>query len=220
MENFDEGKEQRFHRRNLPHWQPKNAIFFITARLAGSLPRNKVEELKALREVELGKLEQIKEAPSELQKRVIIIEEFYDGKFNDLLDFNHTGPHWFKEIRIANIWINALMHFDQERYEVICSTVMSNHVHFVFHKLDRSLSKIMKSLKGFSAREANKALERTGQSFWQSESYDRVIRDDLELKRTINYVLNNPVKAGLVNNWWEWPYNYVHEDYREYVYED
>ena len=55
-------------------------------------------------------------------------------------------------------------------------------------------------------------LKREG-AFWQSESYDHVVRNDVELKRIIAYVLNNPVKAGLVENWQDWPYSYVNEAY-------
>ncbi len=41
------------------------------------------------------------------------------------------------------------------------------------------------------------------------ESYDHVIRTADELERTIQYVLNNPVKAGLVASWEEWPWSYI-----------
>ena len=68
-------------------------------------------------------------------------------------------------------------------------------------------SEIMHSLKRYTARQANLILEREGQ-FWQHENYDHVIRDDGELDRIINYVIENPVKAGLVQHWrdWEWTY--------------
>jgi len=65
----------------------------------------------------------------------------------------------------------------------------------------------MKSLKGYTAREANKVLNRTG-AFWEEESYDHEIKDGEEFGRVVRYVLNNPVKAGLVNHWSEWPWNY------------
>ena len=45
-----ETKEQKlFHRRNLPHLHPSEGIFFITYRLAGSLPREAIERLKEAR---------------------------------------------------------------------------------------------------------------------------------------------------------------------------
>jgi len=69
------------------------------------------------------------------------------------------------------------------------------------------LAVIMQSLKGYTARKCNLALGREG-AFWQHESFDRVIRDDQEFARVVNYVLNNPVKARLVGHWRDWQWNY------------
>ena len=70
------------------------------------------------------------------------------------------------------------------------------------------LAEIMQSLKVYTARECNRALERKGQ-FWQHESYDHVIRLG-EYNRIITYTLNNPVKAGLAKEWKDWPWSYLH----------
>lgn len=72
------------------------------------------------------------------------------------------------------------------------------------------LDRIMKSLKGYSAWEANRCIGRKG-AFWQLESYDRVVRDNAEFARIVKYVLNNPVKASLVREWREWKWNYRRE---------
>ena len=70
-----------------------------------------------------------------------------------------------------------------------------------------SLPSILKSLKNYTALNCNRMLGRTG-SFWQHESYDHTIRDEAEWRRTVRYVLNNPVSARLVEEWedWEWSY--------------
>ncbi len=65
----------------------------------------------------------------------------------------------------------------------------------------------MHMLKGYSAHEANGVLKRQGK-FWQAESYDHFVRDGAELERIIYYVVNNPVKAGLVDDWDQWPWTY------------
>lgn len=65
----------------------------------------------------------------------------------------------------------------------------------------------MQSLKGYTAHEANRTLNRKGQ-FWEAESYDHIVRDEAEFARIINYVVNNPVKAGLVNDWREWKWSW------------
>ena len=65
----------------------------------------------------------------------------------------------------------------------------------------------MTSIKGYTARQANLILERQGY-FWQHESYDHIVRDPAELDRIRRYILNNPVKAGLVDEWRDWPWSY------------
>ena len=123
---------------------------------------------------------------------------------------------------------DAFHHLDEQAYRLHAYSIMSNHAHAAFtlllnertvHKkpdsirtefvsTDPTLSAIMKSLKGFTAREANKLLDRKG-TFWQAESYDREIRDDIEFWRVIRYILNNPVKAGLVRDWHQYPFSWV-----------
>ena len=80
---------------------------------------------------------------------------------------------------------------------------------------DTSLYKILQSLKAYTARAANKILQRGG-AFWLHESYDHVVRDEKELERIIWYVLNNPVKARLVKEWHEWPWLYCRPDMVEH----
>ena len=66
---------------------------------------------------------------------------------------------------------------------------------------------ILRLLKGSTARQCNKMLNRTG-SFWQHESYDHVVRNEEELIRIVKYVMDNPVKAKLVENAEEWEWSY------------
>jgi len=75
--------------------------------------------------------------------------------------------------------------------------VMSNHVHMLVTPRV-AVSTLMQSLKRFTAREANLVLRRTGQVFWQDESYDHLVRDQAEFERIVSYIEMNPVRAGLV----------------------
>lgn len=90
---------------------------------------------------------------------------------------------------------------------------MSNHVHLLIDTSIQtpdakiSLDKIMKRIKGPTAVYANRILNRRGR-FWMLESYDHYIRDDNELSAIYYYILNNPVKAGLVEDWKDWKYTY------------
>ena len=71
-----------------------------------------------------------------------------------------------------------------------------------------TLSKIMHSIKSFTAHEINKLANRKGK-VWQDENFDRVIRDEDELLKKTEYVANNPIKAQLANNYEEYRWLYI-----------
>ncbi len=82
-------------------------------------------------------------------------------------------------------------------YSLVAVVVMPDHVHLILRPLPGlDLSRIMKGIKGVSANLLNRARGTTG-TVWQDESYDRIMRDEDEFNEKLNYMLNNPVKAGL-----------------------
>jgi REP element-mobilizing transposase RayT len=84
---------------------------------------------------------------------------------------------------------------------------MLNHVHSLVQPIaPYKLSEILKTWKGYSAREANKLLSRTG-TFWLAESFDRIMRSEEDLNSTIDYVVSNPERAGLSDWKWVWKAN-------------
>ena len=117
-----------------------------------------------------------------------------------VLDEAEHGPVWLKDLRIAACIADAL-HFgesDLKLYELQAWVIMSNHVHLLIGP-KVSLARINRSMRGYTAREANRILGRTG-PFWQHESYDHWSRNAQETERIIAYIEGNPVTAGLVNN--------------------
>ena len=97
---------------------------------------------------------------------------------------------------------------DVERhfYELGAWVVMPNHVHVLM--LPRTgLPIITRWLKGSTARQANRLLARTGQPFWQDESYDHWVRNEKQLIRITNYIEQNPVTAGLAECAELWPWS-------------
>lgn len=226
---------KQFTERHRPHIQPPGATFFVTYRLAGSIPKATVREYKARREWLESGLKRIKETTSsndspELLSWVEGIEKFnrqWFVKFEDILHKADTGPMWMKDKRVADAVSDSLRKPDGKDYRLDAYSVMSNHVHAVFQPflseaelhetLGRDgrpvfssdypgLSRIMHGVKGSSARECNLVLSRLGQ-FWEHESFDHFIRAG-KFYRTIKYVLNNPVKVGLVKDWRDWRWNY------------
>lgn len=102
-----------------------------------------------------------------------------------------------KDDRIAKVVLQSL-HTGEElgHYTLQAYVIMANHVHVLLTPLIAP-SRLLRSPKGVTAREANKILGRIGQPFWQHESYDHWVRDTEEFERIRQYIENNPVKAGL-----------------------
>jgi len=219
---------REYYRRHLPHWQPAGATFFVTFRLKGTLPLEKIQNLK--KEQEREKKDFIKLSRDEKRKQNYLNERRYFGKWDNLLDQAEFGPRWLSQPEIAEI-VKEALHFRNGRdYDLFAFCIMSNHVHVVFAPLDskldwqsdlpnsdsqsnlqKPLNKIMQSLKRQTARKSNIVLGREG-AFWQDESYDHVIRDNGEFERIVNYVLENPQKAGLVSKWEDWPWTFCRSD--------
>ncbi len=180
-------ERKKFYRRDLPHFLPNDEPYFVTFRLADTLPRAVIEERarRALKE--------------------------HDGmtftQLDGYLGQGH-GPLWLKEPAIAEIVKEALHYRDGKEYLLHAYTIMPNHVHMVITLGNQlNLFEVLQSLKSHTARQCNIILVRSG-TFWQHESYDHVIRDG-EFGRIVFYILRNPVKAGLVKTFREWPYYYV-----------
>ncbi len=196
--------DQHFHRRNLPHLYYSDGIYFITYRLHDSIPNHLIKELH-------NEYEEAKKNPSKLeltQKNLFL-------KYDDLLDKHRMNCCYLSVPEVAEINASTLHFPDGKDYKLICYCIMPNHIHLVFKLLEnsRSISKIMQSIKRVSARESNRILKRDG-SFWLSESFDRIVRDDRELYFILEYVVNNPVKAGLCEKPEDWKYTYLHPDYK------
>jgi putative transposase len=114
------------------------------------------------------------------------------------LDTTRLGPMHLAQKSLAGIVVASLHRGALlGHYELGAYVFMSNHVHvLLLPKI--TPSRLLQSLKGATAREANRVLGRTGETLWQAESYDHWVRDEKERERIAAYIENNPVKAGLV----------------------
>ena len=178
---------QRFH--SVPHRENK-ALQSITFRLYDSLPKEVIEEIKLKLDI---KKEDSSYNSSQYQRLRQKIAEYEDAGY---------GQCFLRDERIAAVMQDTLKHFDGERYQLICWCIMPNHVHVLIEVNEGwSLSRIMHGWRSYTANEANRILGRTGK-FWMEEYYDRYIRNDNHLQKTINYILNNPANAGL--DGWPW----------------
>jgi REP element-mobilizing transposase RayT len=161
------------HRR-LPHWYPEGKPLFLTWHLQG-----------AVRSAQFR-------PPGKLSSGQAFV--WMDRH----LDLTVTGPLYLKRPEVAQIVVDGLRKgVELGHYDLHAWVIMPNHVHLL---IDPNVepSRLIKSLKGFTAREANRSLGLTGASFWQRETYDHWVRDRAEFDRICRYIENNPVKASLV----------------------
>jgi REP element-mobilizing transposase RayT len=95
------------------------------------------------------------------------------------------------------------IHDDGKRFELQAAVVMLDHVHMLLTPMRDhegwpcALPEILKLIKGVSARSVNKLLGGSG-PVWQDESFDHVLRCDESLAEKLEYIWQNPVRAGLV----------------------
>jgi len=204
---------KEFYRNNLPHYQPEGAIFAVSFRLAFNLPRSIIESLK----VDKSEYERISSSlnSSEKDRYDLEFKRKYFNNFDNFLDKYHDSPDWLKNKETADCVQVSLIFLNQKKYMVHCYTIMPNHVHLIIEPVKKdnryyAISEILQSLKGYTARECNKILNREGQ-FWQHGHYDHMIRDADDYNYQVEYVKNNPVKAGFVKTWEEWRYTYVRQ---------
>ncbi len=176
-------------RRFLPHWQQNGATYFVTFRLADSLPQIKLQLLQQEKE------EWQKKHPQPLSEtEKAEYHRLFSQRVDKWLDAG-MGECYLKDPQLAKIVADALAYFDGDRYHLGEWVVMPNHVHVIVTPLgNHKLSEITHSWKSFTANKINKYLNRRGQ-LWQKESYDQIVRSPQHLERVQTYIANHAPKV-------------------------
>jgi len=183
----------------LPHWEAEHAVYFVTFRLADSLPHELITQIGHEREI----LERSRKANTDVDADRIRLSKLRAliRKAELCLD-DGLGHCYMRDSRIAKIVADAIRHFHGQRYQLKAWCVMPNHVHVIFSLLgEHTLDAILHAWKSYSSHEANILLKRTGH-FWQREYFDHIVRHEASLQKIMRYVKENPPKAGLSD--WPW----------------
>ena len=198
----------------VPQWRHDQAIYFVTFRLADSLPKHVITAWDRHRRdwlLHTLDLETAKSLSTDTQDPLTldvnaalaalsetdhhIYQQLFTTQWHRFLDAGH-GECILKRASLREEVVQALLHFEGTRYQLSTSVVMPNHVHVLVRPLTHTLSQITHSWKSFSAKTINKQRSATG-SVWQRESYNRIVRSQKNLECYIRYILDNPNKANL-----------------------
>jgi REP element-mobilizing transposase RayT len=118
-----------------------------------------------------------------------------------------TLPNWARDIVLR-----SCLHDHDKCYRLRVAVVMPDHVHLVLTPLvDQvkqeiiSLVTILQAIKSASSHFINKR-SGSNQAIWQEESFDRIVRSSESLDAKIAYIMENPVRKGLVDDWRDYPW--------------
>ena len=194
------GEVQIRQRGRPPHWEKNAGLYFVTFRLADSLPKPVLKRIEERHRI----LEAARHTGANLlPSHRVLVAEFSPKQIEEYFD-RGSGACFLRDPRIGDLVAEALHFWHGARYRLLAWCVMPNHVHVIFRLFPgQELANVIRSWKLFTARKANRILGRSG-VFWQREYYDRLDREDGELDRAIAYVLCNPDRAGLKSWKWVW----------------
>jgi len=210
-----ENQKYSYQPRHLPHLFTNHNPIFITYRLKFTLPQALIAALNTRKTEWNRELQKLKD--EERTEATKSRDGLFFSWFDELLAKAADIPQVLHRADITEIISSAFAYFDNVQYQVLAYCVMPNHIHILILPLKQESgdiyapSHIIYSWKRWTANQINRVLGRQG-NLWQQESYDHLVRDEEELMHTVEYIKENPVKAGLVNSWEHWRGTWVRED--------
>jgi len=177
--------------RNLPHWFRAGATYFVTFRLADSVPA------PVLRRWKQNQDEWILANPEPHSPQQLIEKDYLFSASREAYLNSGYGACLLRVKPFAECVVAAFDFFDGKRYLLGDFVIMPNHVHLLVTPFEpHELASILHSWKSFTAKELNRLRGTTG-AVWQAESYDHIVRNEAQLEHFREYIAENPGKAGL-----------------------
>jgi putative transposase len=201
---FNEHGEVRIYDHGiLPHWRQADCTYFVTFRLADSIPKRLLQEIEYERTRWL-QARGIDPEGANWRCRFATLptaeQRQYERLVERLVDTSLDECHGCCALRhpaVGKKVAAALEFFHGSRVLTGDFVIMPNHVHVLLTpSAGFELEDILHSIKSYTANQINRALDRTGR-LWQRESYDHILRDPQQLEAYQQYIAANPTKAKL-----------------------
>lgn len=194
MKFFNPYADIRMTQNHLPHWEQPGVPYFVTFRLADSIPTELLRELDHERRV----WQELHPQPLSADE-----EADYHRRFSTRIDEWMDEGYGSCALRDPALrqYVEKSLQFGQgDRYNLLSWVIMPNHVHvlFILHPAWR-LEDMLHGWKLHTARQIHQAQGKRGQ-FWQHDYFDRLIRDGVHLRNVVRYIRRNPTKARLSSN--------------------
>ena len=208
----------QYRRNNLPHIHPIGAAFSVTTIVHDAVPAGKIAKLKEERDRQIAIL-QSQQIPVVAQE-IAQVSMRFEQDLELLLAEKREQEHPFRDAGAALAVLRRVGLYHGELYHCHAACVMSNHLHLLLDLSVQlpegwafgeeipdyhSLAEVMRKIKGGSANVVNRLVGRKG-PLWEKGYYDRFIRSVRHFRQAYGYILNNPVKAGVVRDWRDYPY--------------
>jgi type I restriction enzyme R subunit len=191
---FNDYDEIKRTENRVPHLEQEGGTYFVTFRLADSLPNKVVRNLVEKRQKWLngaGAQDDLAKKDVAARRLAMKIEVWLDSG---------VGSCRLRVLKIRALVAESFRKGADERYQLHSFVIMPNHVHLLLRPYaGESLANLVGGWKKFTARQINHFEGRTGQ-VWAKSYFDRLIRDPEHLARVIRYIRKNPQKAGLGEN--------------------
>jgi REP element-mobilizing transposase RayT len=193
------------YKRFLPHKQETGAVIMISWRQNMTIPQAILDLMQEL-ETAWDQTHLPNESRSALHKQKYFAFDAELPKYNHP-DFSLTAPPY------AAIIKNALHYYEKRLYRLLAYCLMSNHIHIMIQPIPNAqaitplIPDIVSRIKSYTAKKINEQRGTKG-SVWAHDFYDTMMRNDEHLWHALSYILNNPVKAGIVDNWQDYPHGF------------
>jgi putative transposase len=183
-----------FYRKRLPHWTVRDGLYFVTIRQKDSIPANAAKIIRS-KTLELDNY-----APSE---QVLLRKKIF-AEMDNWLDRN-TNKGNLADSEISRILIDSIQfRRDSNDWDMIEFVIMPNHIHLFFGLKDKSLKTVISNFKRWTSKEI-KPLLKADRPLWHREWFDHWSRSGQQDEKIVKYIRQNPVKAGLVKDYKDWP---------------
>lgn len=195
---YDPSAETHVHRQKLPHWRQWGTTYFVTTRLADSIPAQLADEwrLKRHRWLLAHGIRTTDDLASLSEEVRHEYHREFTAKFHDLLDAGH-GECLLAKPDCADLLITRLIAGEGTAYQLDTWCIMPNHIHALVEPGEKvTLGEIVRHWKGGSSHDINQLLGRRG-ALWQREAFDHIVRSESQLEHFQKYIDNNPREAGL-----------------------